>query len=136
MLALCRQPFWNAAVFARVPNSFNSGLLEFQRVASVGAKVHERRENTLTLGNGNAAEESLIKAELVELPDGGLVLPLAQHQFLVGLLFLEEASAPTPSAEALSDLTKQTLQDTASLVRCAAVILCVSRSRKDPQCLY
>lgn len=110
-------------MFARVPDSFNSGLLEFQRAASVGTKVHERRENTLTLGNSNAAEESLIKAELVELPDGGLVLPLAHHQFLVGLLFLEEASAPSPSA--LSDLTKQTLQDTASLVRCAAVILCV-----------
>ncbi|BDA41622.1 probable chloroplast sensor kinase, chloroplastic at N-terminal half [Coccomyxa sp. Obi] len=115
LLEIVGQPFWNAAVFARVPDSFNSGLLEFQRVASVGTKVHEKRENTLTLGNSNAAEESLIKAELVELPDGGLVLPLAHHQFLVGLLFLEEASAPSPSA--LSDLTKQTLQDTASLVR-------------------
>ena len=75
----------------------------------------ERQESTLTLGNSNAAEESLIKAELVELPDGGVVLPLAHHQFLVGLLFLEEASAPSQSA--LSDLTRQTLGATGSLVR-------------------
>lgn len=75
----------------------------------------ERQESTLTLGNSNAAEESLIKAELVELPDGGVVLPLAHHQFLVGLLFLEEASAPCQSA--LSDLTRQTLGATGSLVR-------------------
>jgi hypothetical protein len=89
--------------------------LEFQRVAAVGASVLERQESTLTLGNSNAAEESLIKAELVELPDGGVVLPLAHHQFLVGLLFLEEASAPSQSA--LSDLTRQTLGATGSLVR-------------------
>lgn len=117
---LCRQPFWNVTVHARVPHSFNSGSLEFQRVAAVGASSIEAQESVLTLGNSNAAEESLIKAELVDLPDGGVVLPLAHQQFLVGLLFLEEASAPSQSA--LSDLTRQTLGDSSSLVRWAAVM--------------
>lgn len=82
-------------------------------MVSVGAAAVERREKNLTLGNSNAAEESLVKAQVVELPDGGVVLPLAHHQFLVGLLFLEEASAPSQSP--LSDLTAQSLSG--SLVR-------------------
>lgn len=53
--------------------------------------------------------------QIVELPDGGVVLPLANDEFLVGLLFLEEA--PIPSAETLADLTAKTLSDTDALTR-------------------
>lgn len=48
---------------------------------------------------GNAAsaygaEEALAQAQLVDLPhNGGLVLPLAAHGFLVGLLVIEGISA-------------------------------------------
>ena len=53
----------------------------------------------LAMQVGNAAsaygaEEALAQAQLVDLPqNGGLVLPLAAHGFLVGLLVIEGISA-------------------------------------------
>lgn len=44
--------------------------------------------------SAHGAEEALAQAQLVDLPhNGGLVLPLAAHGFLVGLLVIEGFSA-------------------------------------------
>ena len=64
---ILRQPRWQATVFARVPQSFSSGQLELQRIASAGASTVERREGKLLLGSGTATEEALINAEVMGL---------------------------------------------------------------------
>lgn len=56
---------------------------------------------------GCVAEESLVKEEVVTLPDsGGLVLPLSHDRFLVGLLVVDRLSHPSsdqgPSCQNLS----------------------------------
>ena len=51
---LFRQPHWQATVFARVPETFSSGRLELQRIATAGATTLERREGTLLLSSGTA----------------------------------------------------------------------------------
>ncbi len=67
---------------------------------------------------GELARRVLLRmlAQVVNLPEGGVVLPLAHHQFLVGLLFLEQQPAPTQAV--LDGLIAQDLASSAALVRC------------------
>lgn len=61
---------------------------------------HLLNSNSMQVGcaaSAYSAEEALAQAQLVDLPhNGGSVLPLAAHGFLVGLLVIEGFSAQEP----------------------------------------
>lgn len=54
--------------------------------------------------------------QVVDVPEGGVVLLLAHHQFLVGLLFVEKELAPTQTV--LDGLVTQDLAAGSAIVRC------------------
>ena len=142
--ALCRQPHWQATLFARAPQSLSTGELELLRIASAGPGLCEYRDNQLLLGHTDAAEDTLARAEVVqqivqhalfallrphpqihnegllgtqiiEVSDEAIVLPLAQQQSLLGLLFIECGGSPVMPA--LEALTAEALSSTTALSR-------------------
>ena len=56
-----------------------------------------------------------VGAQVIEVSDDAIVLPLAHQHFLVGLLFLEGNGSP--AVPALAALTAQTLSSSTALTR-------------------
>ncbi len=96
-LALIEETGVRCAVYRRSPASLPSGQLQLQLVAASDAQESEAAANhrqDLILGIPEANEQYqeawIVEQNLIVLPDsGGLVLPLAHNQFLVGLLVVE-----------------------------------------------
>jgi len=96
-LALVQETGVRCAVYRRSPASLPSGQLQLQLVAASDAQEAEaaaNRRKDLILGIPEANEQYqeawIVEQNLIVLPDsGGLVLPLAHNQFLVGLLVVE-----------------------------------------------
>ncbi|KAL4527784.1 hypothetical protein Ndes2526B_g08548 [Nannochloris sp. 'desiccata'] len=96
-LALLEETGVRCAIYRRSPASLPSGQLQLQLVAASDAREAEAAANhrkDLILGIPEANEQYqeawIVEQNLIVLPDsGGLVLPLAHNQFLVGLLVVE-----------------------------------------------
>ena len=96
-LALVKETGVRCAVYRRSPASLPSGQLQLQLVAASDAQEAEAAANhrkDLILGipeaNEHYQEAWIVEQNLIVLPDsGGLVLPLAHNEFLVGLLVVE-----------------------------------------------
>lgn len=98
---------WRGGVFLRQPSSLQDGALKLQQVATSDGTASSTPHHCLTLGfDGDGAgmadqEAWLIEQPAIALPDsGGLVLPLAHSDFLVGLLALERGTLPAGGAAA------------------------------------
>ena len=106
-LAAVEETGVRCAVYRRSPASLPSGQLQLQLVAASDIQEAEAAANhrkDLILGIPEANEQYqeawIVEQNLIVLPDsGGLVLPLAHNQFLVGLLVVECCS---PDANAYS----------------------------------
>ena len=114
------------------------------RIASAGPGLCEYRDSQLLLGHTDAAEDTLARAEVaqqivqhalfallrpqpqihnegllgtqvIEVSDEAIVLPLAQQQSLLGLLFVECGGSPVMPA--LEALTAEALSSTTALSR-------------------
>jgi hypothetical protein len=115
-LAAVEETGVRCAVYRRSPASLPSGQLQLQLVAASDAQESEAAANhrkDLILGIPEANEQYqeawIVEQNLIVLPDsGGLVLPLAHNQFLVGLLVVEccnpDTNAPTYSGSLAGSL--------------------------------
>ena len=61
----CRQPQWQATLFARAPQSFSTGELDLLRIASAGPGLCECRDSHLLLASTDDAEDTLSGAEVL-----------------------------------------------------------------------
>lgn len=93
-------PALQCTAFLRDPSSLQTGELQLSLAASVGAVEGDaaRQRHSLLLGHGQASlaeqEQWLVEQAVIVLPDsGGLVLPLANGGFLVGLFIVERLAA-------------------------------------------
>jgi hypothetical protein len=91
------------AAYCRAPRSLASGELALALVAATDAAEAEaaaaRQDLFLGVAGGERWEAWIVEQPVIVLPDsGGIVLPLAHADFLVGLLLVERAPAAWPRA--------------------------------------